>query len=192
MNPDLRATLILTGVVTALSLAGLAGLAHGAEGDDCDGSLHCFLTRLPRHTTDADEKPLEREQRLREKAEAIKAATPKDTERAWLLMTGTRESHWARFVDLDLPRCRDGHDGRCDGGKAWSVWQLQGTNREGGATVAAKTAIEVFRRGANYCKARGYDYWEGGTAMYAKGGSCEWPEAESRVRQMWRIWGQIQ
>jgi hypothetical protein len=189
MSPDVKAVLLLIAVSASVSMCGLVGLAYGEE--PAKNTLHQYLLSLPRHTTDEDETQPEREQRLLEKAEAIQSATDNAEERAWLTMTGTRESHWARYVDLDLDRCKGGHSGRCDRGRAWSVWQLHGTDRTGGAKAAAVKALETFRRGAKFCRSRGHDYWEGGTAMYARGDYCAWVEASSRVLQMRKVLGRI-
>lgn len=50
---------------------------------------------------------------------------------ATLLGIAAHESGFA--PDVDAGRCyrgRDGKGGRCDGGRAWSMWQLQGGGEE--------------------------------------------------------------
>jgi hypothetical protein len=151
--------------------------------------LLCLLLAFAPHVSDAGETEEARTERLTDVYEAVVSATDDPDEQAWLLMTGDRESHWAGYIYRDESRCRDGIGGRCDGGKAWSFWQLHGTDRRGGVTVAARVAIKTFRLKANYCRARGFDYWVGGTSLYATGKTCSWPEATERVRQAQSIAG---
>lgn len=148
----------------------------------------CVLLAFAPHVSDAGETEEARTERLTEVYEAVVSATDDPDEQAWLLMTGWRESSWAGYVYHDLPKCSEGIGGHCDGGRAWSLWQAHGTDRQGGVQVAARIAIETFRLKANYCRARGFDYWLGGTSLYASK-TCSWPEAEERVQQARRIAG---
>ncbi len=186
MSKDAKYFWTLVGLSFGLSALAWAGLAQ-AESDQ----VYAFLMRSTPHYTDKAETMEERGVRMRRLSAAMHSATTKSDELAFLLMKGERESRWARYVDLDEDRCRKGEDGKCDGGKAWSPWQIWGTDRKGGSEYAAKKALSIFRKGARYCKARGYDYYEGGVAMYAKGGTCSWSVARARVKRMWVIHWQI-
>lgn len=155
---------------------------------DCEGATHCVLMSFPRHHTDAEESDLDRWDRTKAIAEAIDAATDKRVERAWLLMTARRESHLARYVDFDWPLCRDADKKPCDSGRAFGLLQIHGTDRDMTRAEMFAHGLRLFRKAGNYCGARGHEYWVGGTAHYARGGlHCEWPEAESRIEEMWRI-----
>lgn len=176
--------------VTVLLLLASALLltAWAAAGQTTEQILLSFKP----HVTDLEEPVEEHKARKGETAQAIDSVAKTKAERAWLIMTGRFESHYASFVDLDKPKCREGHRAKngqrwCDGGRAWSVWQLQRTNRQGGRKRAAEIALERLRRCANTCTAKGYDYWEGGTSLYATGRTCDWKEAPERIAFMWEI-----
>lgn len=186
MNRDLKAILILTGAALVLSIGAFAGLANGSEDLDCEGATHCLLMSFPRHVSDKDEPGAERWERVKQIAKAIDAATSKRIERAWLAMTIYEESRMARYVDLDWPRCREGKKGTCDGGKAYGVTQVHGTDRQLSRKQLFERSLVIVRRGGNYCKKRGFPFWSGGISQYARGGRhCEWKSAAKRVARMW-------
>jgi hypothetical protein len=187
---DFKATLALCIIAAAISSLGLAGLARG------DGSTLAALERVPVHTSDRDEDPVERRKRKREIAEAIDAATPNLDERAWLIMTARRESGLAEFVTEDHDRCSTGQGGVCDGGSSFGAWQQKRMLRTETKAEQAVEALRRFRRAANYCSSRGVDYWSGGTSQYALGrtfewGGCAWPEAKERVAEMLAVRGRL-
>lgn len=182
----LNAVLFVFAIVLAM------GIALAAKADGGGWSTNDALSSFPIHKTDLDEEPQKRKRRMLAIAEAIDFATTSKKERAWLLMTARRESALARFVDLDHQRCSEGHGGVCDSGRAWSLWQLHGTTREGGRVAAAQIALTKFRKQANACAARGYPYWQGGISAYGTGNRCDWPEAEERYREMAHILVRLQ
>lgn len=193
MNPDLKGVLILTGVVSAISLAGLAGLAYGADEEDCQTVTHCAAMRLPMWHEDRGEDPEEQAARLLLMTNGLDAATDDALERALLLQQAHSETRFARFVMFDDERCREGIDGWCDGGKALGPWQLHNVARDTPLAQQASIALRQLRFGGTYCQRRGNDYIEGAISVYATGRYvCDWPEAKDRARKTWRIWGQIQ
>jgi hypothetical protein len=161
-----------------------------------EGSTLAALERIPVHNSDRDEAPEDRRKRLREVAAGVDAATPNLDERAWLVMTAKRESGLARYVTEDHDRCRLGRGGVCDGGTSFGPWQQKRMLRTETLAEQAVEALKRFRRAANYCSARGVDYWLGGTSQYALGrtfewGGCSWPEAKERVADMLVIRGRL-
>lgn len=178
----------LAALALACSVILLAMVSRADERTECRSATHCVLMKLPRWHGDLDEDDEARNVRLLTIANSIDAATDDRTERAFLLMKAWKESRLARFVDLDLPKCRDGHDGWCDSGRSFSVYQVRGISRDSSRTDAARHALAVFRRGANYCEKRGFDRWEGGVSQYARGGvHCSWIGAKERVEFMWKM-----
>lgn len=168
------------------------GVARGDEPDpECQTPTHCVLMSFPRFYMDANEDDEARSLRLLANANAIDAATDRRDERALLIMKAWKESRLARFVDLDLPRCREGIGGWCDGGRSFSVFQVRGLSRDSSRVDAAKYALEAFKRGANYCRKRGHGYWMGGVAMYATGNICRWHPAKERVDFMWSVFARL-
>lgn len=153
---------------------------------------HCVLMSFPRFYMDHDEPAHEREARLKRNADGIDAATDSATERAWLVVTAWKESRLARFVDLDHPKCREGHDGWCDSGKAYGPSQLHGTDRDLTKKELYAETLRRFRRAANYCAARGYEYWLGGTALYGTGNRCTLATSAERVKMMWALAWRLQ
>lgn len=164
----------------AITTMAWTGLARGAG--DLD-KIEQVLNSFPVHKSDMGEEPSIRATRLHYIARAVGSIENKH-EQAWLMMTAKRESNLAAYVDEDHDKCRLGLNGHCDGGLAWSIWQLHGTDRTGTREQAAQLAIETFRKNANYCKARGFDYYLGGTSLYATGKTCDWPEALDRIVEM--------
>ena len=137
---DLKATLALCLICAALSSLALAGLAHGST----PSKTLVELERVHVHTTDKDEDQGERKKRLTVLAAAIDLATASLDERAWLIMTATRESGLARYVTEDHPRCSEGHGGWCDSGRAFGAWQLHATQRD---LTHAEQALHGFAPG---------------------------------------------
>jgi hypothetical protein len=127
-----------------------------------------------------------RSARLADHARAIDAATDKRAEKALLIMTAWSESKFARFVDLDEPKCRDGIGGWCDKGRAFGVLQLHDTARDITRTEQYRLGIEAMRRAGNSCRSVG-DWWEGAVSQYATGSTCVWGMAKMRVELMWEI-----
>lgn len=184
-----RAVLVLCAAVAVSVAFALAGLAHAQEPPEApppESPTLRVLRSTPRHVSDLDEDDDERDARLREIAEAIDAATPRPQERALLLAKGVHESWWASYIHHDLPKCRDGHGGKCDGGKSWSFWQLQNTDRTGGVHGAARIAISRLRYYATLCGGETLEERvERAFAHFATGNSCEWSGAAERV-QTWK------
>lgn len=183
----LIAFLTLTHLIAFLTLT---HLSH-ADNPQCNTPTHCALEKFPRFYMDLEEPDKERAIRVDAIGDSINAVTDNPTERAWLIMQAWHEARLARFVDLDLPRCHEGWNGWCDNGAAWSVWQLQNTDRSGTREDAARAAIETMRQAGNHCAAQGYDYWIGGTALYGTGKSCVRKASEKRVAHMWQIRAQL-
>lgn len=98
-----------------------------------------------------------------------------------LIVMAARESYLARYVDLDEPPCSEGQGGRCDFSRAWSIFQLHGTDRSGTRKDAAEIAIGHLRRAGNYCAARGYDRVVGSYALYGTGHKCSTKSAKKRA-----------
>jgi hypothetical protein len=146
--------------------------AHGAE----PSNALVQLQAMPRHHTDADEPELDRAERLWYLAGAIDGVARNSLERAVLLVIVRGESGLARFVDLDLPKCREGHQGWCDSGKAFGVAQLHGMKRTETRAEQMREALKRWR----YHRAR-CGSMVGAFAGYASGNSCE-PTAQSIAR----------
>lgn len=175
-------------LASVLLLVMFARAAKAEEGDlECEGATHCVLMSLPRWHEDMDEPYTERWERLKEIAGGIDAATQNRTERAFLVMTAYEESRLAKFVHLDLPKCREGKGGWCDRGRSFSVWQLKRMTRDETVAESAAVSLRRFKRAANYCAARGHDRLEGGIAMYATGNFCRWNDARRRVEKLWNM-----
>lgn len=165
--------------VLCTSLLSLAGLAYGAD-RDCTTATHCALMELAPWHEDREEE--NRSERVQEIADGIDDATGDDVERAFLAMTAYQESRLARFVHLDLPKCREGRGGWCDKGKSFSPWQLKKMNRNETTAQSAVVALDRYRKGLNACGSIA-----GAISMYATGKTCEWKEAAERERKMWRM-----
>lgn len=178
--------------VLCTSLLSLAGLAYGAD-RDCTTATHCALMELAPWHEDREEDPRTRYDRLWDHSLAIESVTDNKTERAWLIQTAWNETKLARFVDFDEDKCRLGIGGWCDSGRAFGVTQLHDTDRDLIRAEQYAEALKRFRRAANYCVARGHDYWTGGTAQYGSGkhGVCTWKNAEKRVVMMRKIEGRL-
>lgn len=152
-----------------------------------------MLERLPRHSSDRDEPPDQRAERMAAHASAIDGVTRDRTERAALVVLAGREGvNLARFVDLDEPQCRDGHKGWCDHSKAWSVYQLHGTDRSGGREWAARQALTRWRWHGARCAQMGHDRIVGAFAGYATGGKfCDTADARDRAAETARRAGAL-
>ncbi len=91
--------------------------------------------------------------------------------------------------DVDAGRCYRGRDGksqRCDGGRAWSLWQLQGGGEEArlwatDRMAAAREALRRAGRSTNAC--RGKLPAEEALTAYA-GGTCSGATARHRAREL--------
>lgn len=95
--------------------------------------------------------------------------------------------------DTDSPegcyRGRDGKGPRCDGGRAATIFQMQGTAAEralwlGDRKQAAREALRRAVRSWNACKALEPELR---LSAYA-GGRCDVPEAQKRSRELWAAW----
>lgn len=183
-----RAVLVLAAIQFALAALALAGLARAQETEAVSPTLR-ILTSAHRHVSDLDEEDGTRAARLKAIASAIDTATPHAHERALLLSVAWHESRFASYVDLDLPQCRDGVEGVCDAGRAWSIYQLHGQDRTGDRYYAADVAIRMLRYHADRCGHPGLTTAasvRAGVSGYATGGRlCRWVGAEKRV-QTWR------
>lgn len=180
-----RPVAVLLAFQAGLVALALSGLARADE--PVSPTLRVLLS-VPRHVSDLEEDDGQREERLKEIAAAIDAATPHAHERALLLAKGKHETWWASYIHYDLPRCSEGHGGRCDNGESWSPWQLKYTDRQGGVDRAAKLAIAELRRKARACGFRSLNTTRAVRAAisgYAVGNGCSWSGADERVAT-WR------
>lgn len=190
-----RAVLVLAAIQFALAALALAGLAKAQDREKpapevpAESVTMRILLSAPRHVSDLDEEDGQRAARLKAIASAIDTATPSAHERALLLSVAWHESRFASYVDLDLPQCRDGVEGVCDAGRAWSIYQLHGQDRTGDRYYAADVAIRMLRYHADRCGHPGLTTAasvRAGVSGYATGGRlCRWVGAEKRV-QTWR------
>lgn len=129
--------------------------------------------------------------RLAPIASAIVAATPHTFEQAWLARQAKYESNLFAWVANDEPRCREGWDGVCDNGKAWSLWQLHGTDRRGGTRRAAKLALGRWTFALDHCaKHAPHDssLLACGFALLATGHRFSWSEAPKREAALSAAW----
>lgn len=152
------------------------------------------LERVPVYSGDTAEPVDERRVRLGELAQAIDGATHNRDERAMLVALAIHESGLARYVQLDLGACSDGASLRCDRGKAWSPWQLHGTDRTGGVTVAAQIAVSKLRGARRVCEERHGKRIEpvaAALSLYGTGSTCQWPGVSVRVATYRRIVGTL-
>ena len=189
----MAALLAFSAALVAIALTGLAYAQERPAPEEPTATLRVLL-QVPRHTSDLDEDDEHRMGRLRELAAAIDAATPHRHERALLLAQGKHESWWASYVHHDLPPCREGHGGRCDGGQSWSPWQLKITDRRGGGWRAAKIAIDRLRMHGRRCGHRTLSTEAAVRAAisgYATGESCSWSEASERASTWRSILGRL-
>lgn len=105
---------------------------------------------------------------------------------AVLLGVAWHESGFA--ADVDAGRCYRGRDGkgpRCDGGRAWGLWQMQGSGDEGKAwardrRAGAREALRRIGRSLRACRRLPR---EEALSAYA-GGRCEGAEAARRAREL--------
>lgn len=109
-------------------------------------------------------------------AEAIAAATKDTREMAVLVAIAYTESAFSRDADIGPCYRGPGWEGRCDAGRAVSVFQLHARGPDdakllfGDRTLAASRAIQLVRRSVASCaKTHGSD---GGLRAYVSG-SCE-------------------
>jgi hypothetical protein len=137
--------------------------AHGAE----PSRVLQALQAMPRHHTDADEPELDRAERLGYLAGAIDGVARDSLERAVLLVIVRGESGLARFVDLDWDKCREGHQGWCDSGKAYGLAQLHGMLRTETRTEQMREALKRWRYHRQRCGSVA-----GAFAGYGSGNSC--------------------
>lgn len=167
-------TLLSLCAVCALLLTHM--IARGALGEE--SRTYSILNNAPVWHEDINEPPDERRARLLEIAEAVDGATSNLDERSALLTLIKHETHAARYVHLDEPRCRNGVGGRCDDGKAWGLTQLHGTDRKGTARDAMDISVRTLRFGLKRCKS-----WNGAFSSFATGGKCSLDMSE-RVETM--------
>jgi len=143
------------------------------------------LRSLPVAISDREEPPIERAVRQWAAASTIDLLTQSVEERAALVAIIRFESDFARYVWDDSERCRVGP--MCDRGRAWSVFQLQRTDRTGGFPRAARLALGRLRSAKARCMmrdARASNVWERAIALYGTGRTCEAAFAASRVAAM--------
>ncbi len=149
------------------------------------------LESFPVWEGDRSEPAEARKARLSDMADAIDSATKSREERALLIMKAWHESRFARYVQLDEPRCRDGVDGRCDHGESLGPWQQKGTARNISLEEQASRALKLLRDHMARCKSRGAEPVAGAIALYATGHSCSWSGAGERVATWRRIVGRL-
>jgi hypothetical protein len=181
--------LFLVLVVTLQVVGCLVGLAHAEE----QPRTAAALLALPRHETDRDELDVDRTARMTEHGTAIDGTTADRLERGALVTLASREGvNLARFVDLDEPKCREGRAEWCDGGRAWSVYQLHGTDRTGDRAWAAREALSRWRFHGTRCARMGFDRVVGAFAGYATGGkACDTADARERAAEATRRAGAL-
>lgn len=184
-DPDLRAVALFVVVQFAMAFAALVALA-GETSKTFDA-----INELTRSEHDVDESELDRRARLKEIASAIDQATQSKRERAWLISLAYHESHFARYVDLDWPECKDGRTLRCDRGRAFGLLQAHNMTRLEGRGEQFELGIKRLRSGANYCKGQGFDPETGAFSLYATGKTCGWSGAKRRVAFASRIVGRL-
>lgn len=131
------------------------------------------LRSFPVAVDDRDEPADERAARIAEIAEAIDTATKSRLERAVLIVLVGGESKLARFVDFDLPKCREGHQGWCDSGRAYGLPQLHFMQRTETRLEQMQTAIRRWRGHRDRCRRHVPDDIAGGFAGYGSGGKCD-------------------
>jgi len=126
------------------------------------------------------------EARLGSIAGDIAAAAEGSRERAVKLIgVAWHESGFA--ADVDAGRCANESAGRCDGGRAVSLWQLQDRDRErrevyrGNRREAAREALRRIERSERACAANGPME---ALAIYA-GGTCSLLSAKAAARGLW-------
>lgn len=147
------------------------------------------LLLLPVHHTDADELPEDRAARLDTVAEAIAQAAeasnyPGGPRQAAALLVAVlvHESWLARSVYYDEAPCREGWEGMCDGGAAWSIWQIHGTDRSGDVHDAAALAIDLLSKKGRACGGSGEVLAAGAVSSYATGSACSWKGTAARMK----------
>jgi hypothetical protein len=185
MDPDLRAIILFIVVQFVIAFAALVALASEKS------KTFDAINELTRSEHDADESELDRRARLSEIAAAIDQATQSKRERAWLISLAYHESHFARYVDLDWPECKDGRTLRCDRGRAFGLLQAHNMTRLEGRVEQFELGVKRLRSGANYCKEQGFDPEAGAFSLYATGKTCGWSGAKRRVEFARRIVGKL-
>lgn len=174
---------VLAAVVFAMCAFALIGTAHGAT----ESSTLRALQAMPRHSSDADEPEAERAERLGYLAGAIDGVSSNATERAVLLVIVRGESGLARFVDFDWDKCREGHHGWCDSGRAYGLAQLHGMLRTETRAEQMREALRRWRYHRQRCGSVA-----GAFAGYGSGSSCSVTEqAKERARQVERLAGRL-
>lgn len=174
-----------------LALVAALLVAFVARAGETSRTLSVLQT-FPVYTGDKSEPPDERLARLTEIAEAIDAATPDKHERALLIAVAWHESRFAAYVQHDHEPCSKGHDGRCDSGRAYSLWQVHGTDRTGGVLAMAELARRQLRYGARKCRGKTLEETvRGAVSLFATGSRCSWSGADERVKTWARVWGRL-
>lgn len=172
-----RPVAVLLAFQAGLVALALSGLARADE--PVSPTLRVLLS-APRHVSDLEEDDGQREERLKEIAAAIDAATPHAHERALLLSVGWWESRWAAHVGSGAVR---GDDGRAAG-----YWQQWGLDDETGLDGHAERALMLLRYHARRCGRPGLATLasvHAAVSGYATGSKCSWSGARKRVRT-WR------
>ena len=181
-----RPVAVLLAFQAGLVALALSGLARADE--PVSPTLRVLLS-VPRHVSDLEEDDGQREERLKEIAAAIDAATPHAHERALLLSVGWWESRWASYVQFDAPKCHGENHPACDHGRAFGPWQGWRMSRTETLDEQAARALSLLRYHARRCGEPGLATpasVRAGVSGYATGGRvCRWPGAEKRVRT-WR------
>lgn len=88
--------------------------------------------------------------------------------------------------DVDAGRCYrgPGHRSRCDGGRAVSLWQIQGhPELAGDRPAASKVALHLATRSMSSCSSRGPD---AGLRAFASGTCARGQEASASMLQLAR------
>ncbi len=169
----------------------VATVVRASEGGKTSKTL-AQLQTFPVYTGDKSEPPDERLARLTELADAIDASTTKPHERALLIAVAWHESRFARYVQLDHEPCSKGHDGRCDGGRAFGPIQLHGTNRDLTLQQQFERGLRQLRYGAAKCQGKTLEETvRGAVSLFATGSRCSWSGADARVKTWARVWGRL-
>jgi hypothetical protein len=120
-------------------------------------------------------------------AGAIDGVARDRLERAALLVIVRGESGLARFVDFDWDKCREGHQGWCDSGRAYGLAQLHGMLRTETRAEQMREALKRWR----YHRARCGSV-AGAFAGYGSGSSCVvTKQASERAASAKRLTGSL-
>jgi hypothetical protein len=165
-------------------------------------AVFLLLSSLPVHTTDRDEDPLSRSERLSDIALVVSIVAPSINRSTTLIETGRSETHFARYVGEG--RCLDGPPGmRCNPDsnglpRSLSYWQLERSacpalfDAEDGTLealcIAADCANHIWWAQYWRCYSKNPDGpIAGAFSGYATGESCVWKPATQRAARWYAV-----